>query len=217
MNIFWKTALKKQKKQQENPDQGFITIEIIVSLLIATLFVLGSLQMLVVGAAMSVGATRQQRADKIIQQEIENLNNLGGTLALPTTTTVITGTTISNPTISTCNGSIDLDNNGTADDGFGQALWNMRKATNPTSADALVAANNTPILDTDTTIMGRTLEVTITRNTDAGDLTLTPHRILGLTLLVAEDQNGDGDTDDTNEEIAERYVEVIPDAALECP
>lgn len=201
MNIFWKTALKKQKKQQENPDQGFITIEIIVSLLIATLFVLGSLQMLVVGAAMSVGATRQQRADKVIQQEIENLNNLGGTLSLSAANT-----------ISACNGSIDLDGDTFVDDGFGQALWNLRQGTSATTA----ATSNT-IASTDTTIMGRTLEVTIAKNDNAGDLTLTPHRILGLTLLVAEDQNGDGDTDDTNEEIAERYVEVIPDAALECP
>ena len=201
MNIFWKTALKKQKKQQENPDQGFITIEIIVSLLIATLFVLGSLQMLVVGAAMSVGATRQQRADKVIQQEIENLNNLGGTLSLSAANT-----------ISACNGSIDLDGDTFVDDGFGQALWNLRQVTSATTA----ATSNT-IASTDTTIMGRTLEVTIAKNDNAGDLTLTPHRILGLTLLVAEDQNGDGDTDDTNEEIAERYVEVIPDAALECP
>ena len=201
MNIFWKTALKKQKKQQENPDQGFITIEIIVSLLIATLFVLGSLQMLVVGAAMSVGATRQQRADKVIQQEIENLNNLGGTLSLSAANT-----------ISACNGSIDLDGDTFVDDCFGQALWNLRQGTSATTA----ATSNT-IASTDTTIMGRTLEVTIAKNDNAGDLTLTPHRILGLTLLVAEDQNGDGDTDDTNEEIAERYVEVIPDAALECP
>ena len=169
-------------------------------MLMATLFLLGTLQMVVVGLAISVGATKEQRADKIIQQEVENLNDLGSNLTLANMDAA-------------CSGTLNIDGNGaTADDGFGQALWNLRQQGDPLN-DMTV----NPFTFNDTTIGGRILEVRLTRNNVAGEATLSPHRVLGLTFRVAEDLNSDGDTDDVNEVITNRYVEMIPDAALECP
>ena len=200
MNILWKLILKKQKNKLEYPEGGFITLEILVSMLMATLFLLGTLQMVVVGLAISVGATKEQRADKIIQQEVENLNDLGSNLTLANMDAA-------------CSGTLNIDGNGaTADDGFGQALWNLRQQGDPLN-DMTV----NPFTFNDTTIGGRILEVRLTRNNVAGEATLSPHRVLGLTFRVAEDLNSDGDTDDVNEVITNRYVEMIPDAALECP
>lgn len=200
MNILWKLILKKQKNKLESPEGGFITLEILVSMLMATLFLLGTLQMVVVGLAISVGATKEQRADKIIQQEVENLNDLGSNLTLANMDAA-------------CSGTLNIDGNGaTADDGFGQALWNLRQQGDPLN-DMTV----NPFTFNDTTIGGRILEVRLTRNNVAGEATLSPHRVLGLTFRVAEDLNSDGDTDDVNEVITNRYVEMIPDAALECP
>ena len=212
MNVLiWKTYLKQHRKQQRQRDKGFITLEIIIALIVAFGFLMVSLQAIALGMLVKVGATKEQRADKIIQQEVEQLNDIGSAIALADDPTNPQGIQ------QACAGNFD----GVAGDGYGQALWNFRKGTNYNASprvidpnDALVTANDDAITFNET-LLGRTLQVTIARNINAGDDTLSPHRVLGLAFQVAEDENGDTNIQ-ANEIIANRYVEVIPDAALEC-
>lgn len=184
------------KNQQKKPiDKGFITIEIIISLLIAFAFLMVSLQTLVLAMMFKVGAQEEQRADKLIQEDIERLNDLGSTLTLGATG------------IEACDG--DLDDNGTADDGYSQGLWAALQAA---PADLTVSLLST-VDSSGTTEAGKTL--TLTRNSNVNVPTSgSPNRILGIAYEVTiPDEDGDGD----DEVIANRYVEVIPDEALECP
>lgn len=185
-----------KNKQKKPIDKGFITIEIIIALLIAFGFLMVSLQTLVLAMVFKVGAQEEQRADKLIQEEVERLNDLGSTLAL--------GANMADA----CEGNADLNGDSTAGDGYGQALWNLRNGSVTTDA---TSTNTVP--DTET-LLGKTLTITGTRNATPGDSNLTPHRILGIAYQVTTpDEDGDG----ADEVIANRYVEVIPDEALECP
>lgn len=189
----YKTITLKNK-QKKPIDKGFITIEIIISLLIAFGFLMVSLQTLVLGMVFKVGAQEEQRADRLIQEDIERLNDLGSTLTLGATGT------------EACDG--DLDDNGTADDGYSQGLWAALQAA---PADLTVSLLST-VSSSGTTETGKIL--TLTRTQVPVTTSGSPNRILGVAYEVEKpDEDGDGNPD----VIANRYVEVIPDEALECP
>lgn len=57
------------KKAQSN--QGFTLLEVLVAMLIATFFVIGSMQALVLATALRVKAQESQRANQLIQEDIE--------------------------------------------------------------------------------------------------------------------------------------------------
>lgn len=185
------------KNKQKPIDKGFITIEIIISLLIAFGFLMVSLQTLVLGMVFKVGAQEEQRADKLIQEDIERLNDLGSTLTLGATR------------IEACDG--DLNNDGTANDGYSQQLWaDLQAATQP--ADLTVSLLST-VSSSGTTEEGKTLTLIRTPNLNI-PTSGSPNRILGIDYRVEKpDEDGDGNPD----VVANRYVEVIPDEALECP
>lgn len=192
----WKTITLKN--QQKKPiDKGFITIEIIIALLIAFGFLMVSLQTLVLGMVMKVQAQEEQKADRLIQEDIERLNNLGSVLTMG-----VIGT-------EACDG--DFDGNGTANDGYSQQLWaNLQAATQPADLTVrlLTTVNSGGVQQG-----GKTL--TLTRNPILNVSTSgSPNRILGINYQVGIDEDGDGNLD---REVANRYVEVIPDEALECP
>ena len=179
------------KNNQKKPiDKGFITIEIIIALLIAFGFLMVSLQTLVLAMVFKVGAQEEQRADKLIQEDIERLNDIGSTLALG---------------VEACDG--DLDDDGIADDGYSQGLWAALQAA---PADLTVSLLST-VDSSGTTEAGKTL--TLTRTQVPVTTSGSPNRILGIAYEVTTDEDGDG----ADEVIADRYVEVIPDEALECP
>ena len=206
----WKTALFLNKKistklnppKRKSSDQGFITLEIIISMLVGFFFIVLALQTVVAGLAFKVLAQKEFGGDRLIQEEVERLNDLAR---------------VENLTIdaAACDGNWD-SGDGNADDGHGQALWNLRFTNNtlatPSPADILVV---TPNVATNNNIAGRPLTLTATRNiTDPGGAGIAnPFKVLGINYVVtAPDEDGDG----ALEEIARRYVEVIPDEALEC-
>ena len=148
-----------------------------------------SLQTLALAMVFKVQAQEEQKADKLIQEDIERLNDLGSTLSLGATG------------IEACDG--DLDDDGTADDGYSQGLWDALQADTPDGHPdlrvQLVTINNSPA--------GEIL--TLTRSPQLNVPTSgSPNRILGISYQV---------TDESGTLITNRYVEVIPDAALECP
>jgi len=72
-----KIILQSKKK---SADQGFLTIEVIAATLIAFGFLMFSLQALAAAMFMKIQAQQDQRADQLIQEDIEVFSSLGSTL-----------------------------------------------------------------------------------------------------------------------------------------
>jgi type II secretory pathway pseudopilin PulG len=207
-----KLLLFKLKKATSRQETGFTTFEILISLIIALLFVAVSMQSLVYAMAMKVQAQEKQRANELIQEDIERINRLGSTLGTAPVTT-------------TCNSANYAG-------GYAKALWDALQAD-----DILRAGTPTPtplppptktiikkiksdgLVDTGGNQLAlRRFEV----STTAGNST-SPHRTLKVGYQVwtwdgtdfKDKNNGDLGTGD--EPIAETYVEIIPDVALQCP
>ena len=189
-------------------DQGFTTLEILISIIIALAFVSVTMQSFVLAMAMKVQAQEKQRANQLIQEDLELISELS---------TIIPAEELSLTPPHTfaqkCNaipaggGAVDYD------EGFAQDLWNELQNEKP-DGDASLSVKL--LKKADGTEVGNSLTLTRT-NVSAGDPTATPaiavssvapHRTLKINYQVA---------DNDNNVIAERYVEVIPDVALRCP
>ena len=106
----WQKILLQSKKKL--PNRGFLTLEIIVATLVAFFFLMFSLQALALAMFMKVQAQEDQRADQLIQEDIERVGNLGNTL----TTANCNATTYNNTS-------------------YARALWNNLTATAPDAND----------------------------------------------------------------------------------
>ena len=207
----WQTAFfqnkqirsKKKYPRSKSLNQGFMTLEMLIASLVGFFFLVFSLQTVVSGLAFKVLAQKEFGGDRLIQEEIERLNDLAsvGSLALGANRD------------DACNGEIDLDGDTTADDGHGQALWNLRVSGNALTASAGTTISVAPNITNNNNIVGLPLTLVGTRNTTdpGGAGVANPFRVLGINYIVtAPDENGNP------EAIAERYVEIIADEALEC-
>lgn len=193
--------LFKFKKVTPRKDAGFTTLEIIISLIIALLFVAVSMQSLVYAMAMKVQAQEKQRANELIQEDIERINRLGSTLGTAPVTT-------------TCNSTNYAG-------GYAAALFNII----PTTTQTKTIIKKIKSLDGSVETGGKQLALQrVPANiTDATANSTTPHRTLKVGYKVwnwdgtnFKDKNG-GNVGTGDEPIAETYVEIIPDAALRCP
>ena len=178
-------------RHRKTSDLGFSTLEVLVSIIIALAFVSVAMQSFVLGMAMKVQAQEKQRANQLIQEDLERLSDLASIIAEDHNNkcdpvAVTTGTT-----------STAYEN------GYAYELWE--------DIDAVTVAPVSLLSDG----TGKTL--TLVRTPVSGDPTATPaipisstapHRTLKINYQV---------TDPNNNVIAERYVEVIPDVALRCP
>ena len=191
----WKLYLHQLSKKQTK-ETGFFTIEILVSLLIAMMFVLASLQSMVYATMLKVQAQERQRANQLIQEEIERVNVLASNIAEDHS--------------NKCDPA-------TYADGYAQELWDgVQTYTNPPTS-----SNLPPIefliqeTQNDGTIVERGRRFGLNRihvsNTTNGSN--APHRTLRIGYEVRE-WNGTQFIGDT---IADTYIEVIPDVALSCP
>lgn len=77
----WKLYLHQLSKNRTE-ETGFFTVEILASLLIAMMFVLVSLQSMVYATMLKVQAQERQRANQLIQEEIERVNVLASRIAI---------------------------------------------------------------------------------------------------------------------------------------
>ena len=64
------TKILVKKPQSE---AGFTLLEVLVAMLIATFFVIGSMQALVLSTALRVKAQEKQRANQLIQEDVEQI------------------------------------------------------------------------------------------------------------------------------------------------
>lgn len=204
--------LLKLSKTTPQKEAGFTTLEILISLLIALLFVAVSMQSLVYAMAMKVQAQEKQRANELIQEDIERINRLGSTLGTAPVTT-------------TCNSTNYAG-------GYAKALWDSLQAD-----DILRAGTPTPTpLPPPTKTIIKKIKSDGSAETGGKQLALrrfevsstasnstAPHRTLKVGYQVwnwdgtnYKDQNN-GTLSAGDEPIAETYVEVIPDVALQCP
>ena len=115
----WQKIILQSKKNL--PDRGFLTLEVIVATLVAFFFLMFSLQALALAMFMKVQAQEDQRADQLIQEDIERVGNLANTLAL-------------NP-----EDDCDVTN---YDDGYAWELWNDLVAEAPTVTTSLLTSVN---------------------------------------------------------------------------
>lgn len=196
----------KLKSTTSKLETGFVTLEVLVALLAATGFVILSLQFLVSAMVFKVQAQEKQRANQLIQEDIERLNQLGTTLSVG----VPAGTApMCNPTV--------------YDNGFAKALWDALPAGVQTKNVLENIDQTDGSFDTD----GKQLALRRfpISGSSGGNNSTAPHR----TLKVGYQVWNWNSTDNTyrnalgavltasDEPIAETYVEIIPDAALQCP
>lgn len=182
-------------KSRKSLDRGFTTLEILVSIIIALAFVSVAMQSFVLSMGMKVQAQERQRANQLIQEDLERLNNLASNIPAE-----VAGVAL-NPDhtfIQRCNaeppggGAVGYVN------GFADDLWDNINAVTAPTARLLKSA--------DGTVAGITLSLSRTHVSDSSST--APHRVLKINYRV---------TDPDDDVIAERYVEVMPDVALQCP
>ncbi|BAZ43888.1 hypothetical protein NIES4102_08910 [Chondrocystis sp. NIES-4102] len=171
-------------------NQGFTTLEILISIVIALAFIAVAMQSFVLGMGMKVQAQEKQRANQLIQEDLERSNVLASNIAV--------NNNRCNPTLYT--------------DGYAQALWELVEPAGSVQPTVQLLQR------TDGTTAGKTL--VLTRNHISEVSSGFPHRILKMNYQVQELNNaGNAVVDSTGNPIviAQRYVEVIPDVALQCP
>lgn len=199
MNKFLLFKLSKITPQKE---AGFSTLEILISLIIALLFVALTMQSLVYSMAMKVQAQEKQRANELIQEDIERINQLGSTLA-------------TSPVAATCN-SINYAG------GYARLLWNNLQTAAPSTA---TTTSQTKYIIKKIKANGaldeRGKQIGLKRFEIANNT--APYRTLRVGYQVwywneTTFTNKTGGTPTAGDEpIAETYVEIIPDVALQCP
>jgi type II secretory pathway pseudopilin PulG len=188
-------------KQRKSLNQGFTTLEILISIIIALAFVSFAMQTFVLAMGMKVLAQEKQRANQLIQEDMERANNLGSNIPAQ-----VKGVS-PNPDhtfIQRCN-AVPAGGGTTSAyaNGYAKELWD--------DLDAVAEPTVQLLKMSDGTTAGKTLGLSRTHVTASSTF---PHRTLKINYQVQElDSSGDP----TGDVIAQRYVEVIPDVALQCP
>lgn len=171
-------------------EAGFTLLEVLVAMLIATFFVIGSMQALVLSTALRVKAQEKQRANQLIQEDIEQILFEAETLAI--NNSLCSATTFD--TDSTIYDSIDDATRDSDPDSYAESLWE----------DIPSVPNDKQLLDG----KGKIYRLSRTHN---GNSTA---KVLKIDFSVQE-WNGSALVGDV---IATDHIEVIPNAAIEqCP
>ena len=195
-------------------DRGFITLEVIVALIVGLAFFAVGLQAFGTAMAMKAQSIEKQRANELIQEDIERISQLGSTLA------IVTPSPVCNPTGATV---ADEYNNSLA-----QGLWDNLILEAPANSanlrkNVVNRVNTTTGAVTNTG--GRTLALERSHVSGAAGGSVAPHRTLkiGYRVWYWDDatntlrNRNNTVRSNTDDPIAETYVEVIPDVALSCP
>ena len=187
MQILFKLINKKSL------DRGFTTLEVLISIIIALAFVSVTMQSFVLALGMKIQAQEKQRANQLIQEDLERLSDLASLIRadhankcnpLPTTTAP-TKTAYEN--------------------GYAQALWDE------------IVKDKEPKTQLNNFKTSKTLKLKRTHVYDdkvPSPTSDAPYQTLQIKYRV---HDSDDSTITDDEVIAERYVEVIPDVALQCP
>ena len=168
-------------------DSGFGLMEVLVAALITFFFVIGSMQALVLATAMRVQAQEKQRASQLIQEYIEQIQFEAEDLA--------TNHRLCSANAYDTDGSTDFSASPPVVDSYAQSLA-VNLPSIPSPKQLLNGA-------------GKTYGLGIVDSTFPGSTA----KVLKISLEVKE-WNGSSLIGNA---IAEDYIEVIPNAAFECP
>ena len=191
--MMWQRFVLKQK--QKSSEGGFITLEILISIVIALAFVSVAMQTMILAMMIKVQAQEKQRANQLIQEDMEDFQQQ---IASLTQADLTTFTLIENP------GNVCSPSDNTQ--GYAQALWNAFENRDKDDNEITVNPPNPSYEATRSTqLLGDSgIQFNLNRN-----INLVSPTTLSIAYQVQESVSGNV--------IAERYVEVIPDVALECP
>lgn len=187
-------------KHRKSLNQGFTTLEILISIIIALAFVSVAMQSFVYAMALKVQAQEKQRANQLIQEDLERVTTLGSNIAQDHDNKC-------NPIATVAAGGISAKT--AYQNGYAYELWQDFNAEPQPTAHLLKT--------TDGTESGKkigSIRQQINDLTDPSPSEDAPYRTLKISFQVRE---LDSDDEPTGDVIAERYVEVIPDVALQCP
>jgi type II secretory pathway pseudopilin PulG len=222
--------LFKFKKVTPRKEAGFTTLEILISLIIALLFVAVSMQSLVYAMAMKVQAQEKQRANELIQEDIERINRLGSTItpgAVASTTTIATPpycnpvdtAAIAAAPSATPPIPVAIPARTAYENSYAKALWTASILANPPTKTIIKKIKSDGSSETGGKQLAlRRFEISSTTNNSSA-----PHRTLKVGYQVWNwdginfKNKNNGTPAAGDEPIAETYVEVIPDVALQCP
>ena len=165
--------LTKLLLKQPQSESGFTLMEVLVASLMVFIFVVGSMQALALSVAIRVKAQERQRADQLIQEDIEAVRFAAENFGMDNSLCRASG----------------------YPGGYAEALNDAPAFPAETSTKRLLEDNPNSKL------------FTLTRTLDANSTST----VLKLGYSVAVDEAG------TEREIATDYIEVIPNAATQCP
>ena len=184
------------KHTKFSKNEGFVTLEIIVAILVAMGFLAVAMQSLVYAMAIKIQAQEKQRASQLISEDLELANELANRSDLP----------------GNCNPA-------NYSDGYGRGLFSFLR-------DPDRDGNNDDNPTKDLLSNGGGRQVALEREEVSNNANSNPpHRTLRIKYQVwhwDEDNSQYLDKagnvkDAADEPIAETYVEIIPDVALACP
>ncbi len=167
---------KKLVTKPKKSDTGFTLLELLVATLVAFLFVVGSMQALVFATALRVKAQSKQRANQLIQEDVEEVQSLAQLTNLPADHEKCFANSYN--------------------DGYAQLLW--------TEAEQGYTQKTINLTDNSNSQEYELIRTKVTTGSQS------PHKVLKIEYEVRE-------ADGQQKTIATDYIEVIPDAALQCP
>ena len=209
----------KQIYAKKSPSEaGFTLLEVLVAMLIAFFFVLGSMQALVLSTALRVKAQERQRANQLIQEDIEQIRFIAKELA--TNNSLCSANTFDTDKKTyltpdpTHDPSHDLN-----PDSYAESLWESLPSE-PADKQLLDGKGKTYKL-TRTLAADSSKKVISTAKVLKIDFSVSPLDSSGF-IEIRRDENGnpikDGDGNNIPIVIATDHIEVIPNAAIEeCP
>lgn len=181
--------LKLLNLKTSKTEQGFTMFEVLVAMLIVMGFILAAMQGSVIATVFMVKAQRTEKANLLIQENIETIKNLAASFAQDDTLcSASSSTTGYAQALGASIPALDYDDDGTSGNDSDDDVDNSDSDTND-----------------DRKLLAKTyqLQRTLTPSSTA------PHTSLRVSYSVVES----GGTD----VIATDYIEVIPNAAFECP
>ena len=214
--------INKSKQQIAKSEQGFVTLEVLIALFIALGFVAVSMQSLVYAMAIKVQAQEKQRANQLIQEDIERINQLGSTALTPITTP--SPTPVCDPVATAADATtVPPTPAYTAyENSYANVLWNALQVDSP-QGGANTVTNLLRTIESDGSISTEGKQLALRRFHISNSSSNAPHRTLKVSYQVWDwdgtnftNENG-GAITAADEPIAETYVEIIPDVALACP
>ncbi len=197
-----KLQFKILSQAKLSSNQGFTLFEVLVAIIIALGFVATSLQAIVVATAFRVQAQQRQLATQLIQEEIENIKWIASNLdQVPGSSPPEYNVSVSKCTAATYN------------DGYASYLWAKYSTTDTTDPNYDATFNGAYRAIPNKTIAGNN-RVGL-RRIPLSTSSTAPHKTFRMQYEV---RNYDGTNIDlTGDPIATDYIEITPNAALQCP